>query len=74
MSLNDLKWLGVAAFLMSIILSTGSAALDQNTLEAVGPPDARDAARDILPPYSSGRQLTTTFFIVYFSNSGVKQS
>jgi len=52
-SRNYLKWLGVAAFLMSIILSTESAALDQNTLEAVGPPDARDAARDILPPYSS---------------------
>jgi len=50
---NYLKWLGVAAFLMSIVPSTESAALNQNSLEAVGPPDARDAAENILPPYSS---------------------
>ena len=53
-SRNYLKWLGVAAFLMSIVPSTESAALNQNSLEAVGPPDARDAAENILPPYSSG--------------------
>ena len=68
-SRNYLKWLGVAAFLMSIVPSTESAALNQNNLEAVGPPDARDAAGNILPPYSSG--LVT---IAIFSHRGIKQS